>query len=138
MAKSISLIVDLTSGKELWTYSNDAPGVTGFNGSRGTPTVDGNLVYVVGLMGDMLCVDRKSHKLVWKKNLIKDFDGRMSEWGVAQNPVVYKDLIIVAPHGPNAFVVALDKKTGNEKWRSPGLGGPAYSSPAVVTLGGTP
>jgi len=128
---------DLTSGKQLWTYTNAAPGEAGFNGSRATPTVDENNVYVVGLMGDMLCVDRQNHELVWKNNLIKDFDGRVSEWGVAQNPVVYKNLIIVAPHGPNSFVVALDKNTGKEIWRSPGLGGPAYSSPAIVTLGGT-
>jgi outer membrane protein assembly factor BamB len=107
--------LDLSTGNELWTYSNDAPGETGYNGSRGTPTVDEKYVYVVGLMGDMLCVDRRSHKLVWKKNLMTDFDGRMSEWGVAQNPVLYKNLVIVAPHGPEAFVVELDKETGLDK-----------------------
>jgi outer membrane protein assembly factor BamB len=129
--------LDLDTGKEIWTYSNDAPGEAEFNGSRGTPTVDNKYIYAVGLLGDMLCFDRNSHKLVWKKNLLTDFGGKMSVWGVAQNPILYKNLVIVAPHGSNAFVVALDKETGTEVWRSVGLGGPAYSSPAVVTLGGT-
>jgi outer membrane protein assembly factor BamB len=128
--------LDLATGKELWTYSNDAPGKTGFNGSRGTPTVAEKHVYAVGALANMVCVDRKSHELVWKRDLIADFGGVMSIWGVAQNPVLHENLVIVAPHGPDAFVVALDKDTGNEVWRSEGMGGPAYCSPALVTVDG--
>jgi outer membrane protein assembly factor BamB len=128
--------LDLTTGKELWTYTNEAPGETEFNGSRGTPTVDEKYIYAVGLLGDMLCIDRKSHKLVWKKNLLNDFDGKRSFWGIAQNPVLYKNMVIVAPHGPTKLVVALNKETGEEIWSSEGLGGPAYTSPVIVSLGG--
>jgi hypothetical protein len=134
--KDVLRCLDLTSGKELWTYSYDSPGKKGHNGSRGTPTVDAKYIYSVGMMGEMSCVDRKTHKPVWRKNLLKDLDGKMSAWGVAQNPVLYKNLVVVAAHGPNATVVALDRVTGAEVWRSEGLGGPAYCSPAVVTLGG--
>jgi hypothetical protein len=134
--KDVLRCLDLTSGKELWTYSYDSPGKKGHNGSRGTPTVDAKYIYSVGMMGEMSCVDRKTHKPVWRKNLLKDLDGKMSAWGVAQNPVLYKNLVVVAAPGPNATVVALDRVTGAEVWRSEGLGGPAYCSPAVVTLGG--
>ncbi len=134
--KDVLRCLDFTTGNELWTYSYDSAGKKGHNGSRGTPTVDANYVYSVGMMGDMTCVDRKTHNLVWRTNLLKDLDGEMSMWGVAQNPVLYKNLVIVAAHGPDATVVALDRVTGAEAWRSEGLGGPAYCSPAVVTLGG--
>ena len=134
--KDVLRCLDFTTGKELWTYSYDSPGLVGHNGSRGTPTVDANYVYSVGMLGELTCVDRKTHKPVWRKNLPKDLQGEMSAWGIAQNPVLYKNLVIVAAHGPDASVVALDRETGAEVWRSEGLGGPAYCSPAVVTLGG--
>ena len=122
--------LDFASGKELWSVSNDAPGDAGFNGSRGTPTVTDKYVYVVGLLGDMMCVDRKTHQIVWKKNLLKDFGGKKSAWGVAQHPLIYKDMVLVAPQGPEAFVVALNKDTGAEIWRSQGLGGAAHPGQA--------
>ena len=128
--------LNLETGKELWTYSYDSPGKVESNGSRGTPTVDADYVYSIGMLGELTCLDRDTHELVWQKNLLKDFDGRKSGWGIGQNPVLYKNLLIVAPQGPEAYVVALDRETGDEVWRSEGLGGPGYCSPAVVTLGG--
>jgi outer membrane protein assembly factor BamB len=133
--KDVLRCVDLTTGKELWTYAYDAPGRVGQNGSRGTPTVDADYVYSVGMLGNMTCVDRKTHELVWKKHLLKEFDAEIAEWGVAQNPVLYGDRVIVAPQGPDASVVAFDRETGAEVWRSEGLGGVGFCSPAVVTLG---
>jgi outer membrane protein assembly factor BamB len=135
--RDILRCLDLTTGKELWTYSNESPGEAGFNGSRGTPTVSEKYVYAIGLLGDMICVDRKSHQLVWKKNLLKDFGGKKNAWGVAQHPLLYKNMVIVAPQGPEAFVVALDQDTGKEVWRTGGIGGAAYTSPHIVNLGNT-
>lgn len=134
--KDVLRCLDLATGKELWTYAYDAPGRTGRNGSRGTPSVDADYVYSVGMLGNMTCVDRKTHELVWQKHLLKEFDAEMSSWGVAQNPVLYGDRVIVAPQGPDAFVVAFDRKTGAVLWRSEGLGRLGFVSPAVVTLGG--
>ncbi len=62
--KDVFRCLDFTTGKELWTYSYDSPGRVGSNGSRGTPTVDANYVYSVGMLGELTCVDRKTHKLV--------------------------------------------------------------------------
>ena len=134
--KDVLRCLDLATGKESWTYAYDAPGRVGQDGSRGTPTVDADYVYSVGMLGNMTCVDRKTHELVWQKHLLKEFDAKMSKWGVAQNPVLYGNLVIVAPQGLDAFVVAFDRKTGAEVWRSEGLGRLGFVSPAVVTLGG--
>ena len=68
-------VLDLASGKELWTFAYDAPGSFMFAGSRTTPTVDGELVYTVGPMGDLHAISTKTRKPAWRKNIWKDFGG---------------------------------------------------------------
>ena len=68
-------VYDLATGKELWTFAYDAPGRFEFPGSRTTPTVDGNLVYIVGPLGDLHAIDINTHKPVWRKNIWTDFGG---------------------------------------------------------------
>jgi len=58
-------------------------------------------------------------------------------WAITQNPLIYRDLVIVASQAPEAGVVAYDKLTGELKWKSPALsGGVGYVSPSVVKVGG--
>ena len=68
-------VLDLASGKELWTFAYDAPGSFMFAGSRTTPTVDGELVYTVGPMGDLHAISTKTRTPAWRKNIWKDFGG---------------------------------------------------------------
>lgn len=128
--------IDLESGNEQWAFEHESPGSTGHPGSRTPPTVDDEAVYVVGLMGDFYCVDRKSHTLRWHINLVMDYGVKLPNWGIAQAPLFYENLVIVAPQADDAFLVAFDKKTGKEVWKSEGLGLPGYASPSIVTLGG--
>lgn len=134
--RDILRCLSLTSGEERWRYAYDAPGNVGHTGSRNPPTVDDKYVYSVGMMGDMLCMDRKTHELVWRKNLCKDFGGDLPQWGVAQSPVLYDNLVIVAAQAPDAFAVAFDRDSGELAWKSEGLGGSGYVSPFVTTLAG--
>ena len=108
-------VLDLASGKELWTFAYDAPGSFMFAGSRTTPTVDGEHVYTVGPMGDLHAISTKTRKPAWRKNIWKDFGGgaQLPQWAIVQNPLIYGDLLIVAPQTPEAGVVAYDKLTGD-------------------------
>ena len=54
--------LDLASGKELWSFAYDAPGKFDHTGSRSTPTVDGNHVYVSGPLGDLYCINTSTRK----------------------------------------------------------------------------
>jgi outer membrane protein assembly factor BamB len=129
--------LDLTNGKELWRFGYDASGTVMFPGSRSVPTVDGDKVYSCGHNGDLYCIDTKTHKPVWNKNVWKDFGGeRLPMWAITQCPLVYGDLLIVASQAPQAGVVAYDKLTGNVKWKTPPLGLISYSSPAIVKVDG--
>jgi outer membrane protein assembly factor BamB len=61
----------------------------------------------------------------------------LPRWGIVQNPLIYGDLVIVAPQAPQATVVAFDKRTGDVKWKSPVLsGGVGYVTPSIVKIGG--
>jgi len=58
-------------------------------------------------------------------------------WGIVQNPLIYGDLLIVAPQTPETTVAAFDKRTGELKWKSPVLsGGVGYVSPSLVKIAG--
>ena len=132
-------VLDLASGKELWTFAYDAPGKFMFAGSRTTPTVDGEHVYTVGPLGDLHALSTKTRKPVWRKNIWKDFGGgaELPRWAIVQNPLIYGDLLIVAPQTSEAGVVAYDKLTGALKWKSPALSGiPGYVTPSIVKVAG--
>jgi hypothetical protein len=130
-------VLDLASGKELWTFAYDAPGRFMFAGSRTTPTVDGEFVYTVGPVGDLYAISTKTRKPAWRKNIWKDFGGgQLPQWAIVQNPLVYGDLLIVAPQTPEAGVVAYDKVSGELKWKSAPLSGiPGYVTPSMLKVG---
>jgi outer membrane protein assembly factor BamB len=131
-------VLDLASGKELWTFAYGAPGRFMFAGSRTTPTIDGEYVYTVGPVGDLYAISTKTRKPVWQANIWKDFGGaELPRWAIVQNPVVYGDLLIVAPQTPEVGVVGYDKLTGAVKWKSVGLSGiPGYVTPSIAKVGG--
>ena len=132
-------VLDLASGKELWTFAYDAPGSFMFAGSRTTPTVDGELVYTVGPMGNLHAISTKTRKPAWQKNIWKDFGGaaQLPQWAIVQNPLIYGDLLIVATQTSEAGVVAYDKVTGELKWKSAALSGiPGYVTPSIVKIAG--
>lgn len=132
-------VLDLASGKEIWTFGYNASGRFMFAGSRTTPTVDGDYVYTVGPMGDLHAINVKTQKPAWQKNIWKDFGGaaELPRWGIVQNPLIYRDLLIVAPQTSEVGVVAYDKVSGAVKWKSPALAGIAgYVTPSIVKVGG--
>lgn len=128
--------LDLITGKQDWTFAYDAPGKLDRGGSRSVPAVDGNYIYACGPFGHFHCVDKLTHKVVWAKNVWTDYTSEdLPRWGIAQNPLVYGDLVILASQTQKAGVVAYDKRSGEEKWTSPALPGKAgYVSPKIVTL----
>lgn len=128
--------ISLKDGKDLWAYAYDAPGNAARSGSRNPPTVDSKHVYSVGIMGQFLCVDRKTHQPVWQKDLMKDFSMELPQWGFSQSPVLYKNLVIIAVQSPSTFAVAFDQNTGDVVWKSAPLGLAGYVSPLVTTLAG--
>lgn len=128
--------LDFANGKELWSFSYDAPGSVMFPGSRSVPALDGKYVYTCGPYGNLYCIDINTQKPIWNKNVWKDFGGGdIPRWAITQCPMIYGNLLIIASQAPQAGVVAYDKLTGNVKWQTPSLGGVGYVSPVIVKVG---
>jgi outer membrane protein assembly factor BamB len=102
--------------------------------ARSTPTVDGDLIYALSSDGDLVCLEAASGKVRWKKSFRNDFGGIAGRWAYAESPLIDGDVLVVAPGGSEATLVALNKTTGDVLWKSavPGGDAAAYSS-AIVT-----
>jgi outer membrane protein assembly factor BamB len=115
--------LDRDSGKILWE-ANAWEGTPYDNRHRkssyaaSTPATDGKMVYAFFGTEGLYAYDFKG-KLAWKAQL-----GNLATLGMgtAASPVVYENLVIVQcdeDNGDSSFIVALDKKTGKEAWRTP-------------------
>lgn len=139
--KDVFICMDLESGEELWSQVFNAPGKTGFNGSRIVPTVTEDYIFGVGLMGDFYCLERKSGRLLWKKNVVKDFGGKkVQSWGASQSPFVHGDSVLVAVHGESVRIISCDQRSGEIIWQSEPLSKNTkhqYTSPVVLEIAGS-
>jgi len=127
-------------GSELWVTAFGTSGE-----SNGTPIVDGDHVYGIGRDGDLACFKAATGEKIWSRRFDKDFGGKMmSGWGYSECPLIDGDRLICTPGAQDAMIVALDKLTGKEVWRSEvpenlgdrGQNGAGYSSIVVSNGGG--
>jgi len=113
-------------GKE---YSNSYPG------SRSGPAIAGDLAYMYSGHGKLVCMNTWDGSVLWSKEMFSDFDGRNTEWGVAETPVLDGDVIYCCPGGKNYNVVAMNRFDGKLIWKCSGKGEiPAYNTPLLVDL----
>ena len=104
-------------GKVLWTQpiSQRKP-KHGYEGSRSTPTVDGDRLYVCGSDGSIVCLGIANGELKWRRDF-SDWQGKMMNgWGFSESPLVDGDLVLCTPGSNQAMIVALNKTTGQEIW----------------------
>ncbi len=118
--------IDLDSGEEIWSFAYDASGELPYPGSRAVLTVDRNYVWSVGPQGHFYCFDRKTRQPAWSHNLQKDFNIEPSKWGISQSPLVYENIVIVAPDGEKAGLAAYNKFTGEPVWQTRPLTGHSF------------
>jgi outer membrane protein assembly factor BamB len=129
-------------GKPIWTTRVGNVGNPNQNPNypkaRSTPTVDGDFIYALGSDGDLACLEAKTGKIRWLKNVRKEFGGQPGEWAYAESPLVDGDVVVVTPGGAESTMVALNKKTGAVGWKSavPGGDEAGYASAIVVQAAG--
>ncbi len=105
----------------------------GREGPGCTPTVDGDRLYVIGLGGDVACLQISDGKVLWQRSLTGDFGGRVPMWSYRESPLVDGDKLICTPGSEEAMLVALDKRTGQTIWKTqmPGHAGAGTSVPGA-------
>ena len=130
--------LDRATGKYVWSKSLGAGGSNDRgSGPRGTPTLDGDRLYVLSETGQLYCLNENGTE-IWKRDILRDFSGGNIQWLLSESPLVDGDRLIVTPGGRGAGIVALDKMTGKTIWASKDLSDEAgYSSAVVAEVGGT-
>ncbi len=133
------LCMDEATGKVLWKHEYPVKYTISYPaGPRCTPTVDGNRVYTLGAEGDLFCLDTSDEgKVLWSKDLKKEYKTKAALWGYAGHPLIDGDKIITLAGGEGTHVVALNKMTGKEIWRFGTSKEQGYSPPTIITAGGT-
>lgn len=124
--------------KEVWSLA------FGEGEPNGAPAVSGGIVFAEDSKGNFVAANAKTGSEGWRKNFAKDFGGAMmSEWGYSEGPLIDGDRVILTPGGPDALMVALDKKTGKVIWqaKTPDLGdkgkpGAGYTGAVISNAGG--
>ena len=124
-------------GKILWQTQNGKAWKGAYPGSRGTPTVELGRVYHESPHGDVTCLDAKTGERIWTLNILDRFGAKNIRWALSESLLIDGDHVICCPGGPDASVVALNKKTGEIVWQCPSTGDLAgYASPILAECQG--
>ncbi len=152
---------DLADGQYVMALAEDGGGLLwktrvgerhehDYGGPRATPTFDRGRLYAMNTGGVVVALEAATGKLLWSRDLVADFGAYLMQamgsydWRFSESPLVDGQRVVVTPGHVEALMVALDRDTGEEIWRTQGrrLGpigadGAAYSSPVISEAGGT-
>jgi len=116
-----------SEGTLKWKTEADDAWTKNHPGSRATPTIDGDRLYLLSGHGQIGCYDAAGGQVKWTRSA-GEFGGRPGGWGYAESVLILGDLAIFKPGGAQC-IAALDKLTGKTVWTSSGFSaGPEYSS----------
>ena len=130
--RRLLLCLDRKSGKPLWQkevaakvpevkLSRDGEGF-----ASSTPVADAERVYCFFGKTGVFAFDHAGKDL-WKA----DVGDKVQSWASSASPMLHGDLVLVNASLESESLVALDKKTGKEKWRAKGIR-QAWNTPLVV------
>ena len=137
------LCFEETTGKLLWNFSREKTSYPDWAfvpgqepGPNATPVVQDGKVYATGPQAhNLYCLEAASGKLVWEMDLAQDYQIEETAT-ISASPLVDGDRVILQVGGkPDACVVAFDRKSGKEIWRSLNETG-SHASPILIKSGG--
>ncbi len=135
-----ALCLEAATGKLLWSHAwkADYGGLNRPYGPRATPTVDGERIFALGAMGALWCLETATGRPLWSKAFDRDYEAAAPMWGTASAPLVDGPrLISLVGGGDGTQLIAFDKRTGEERWRTAVSDGePGYSAPILIEAGG--
>ena len=125
------------AGNLKWKESYGPEWTGSYKGTRTTPTIDGQHVYVFSGTGVMVNFNAKTGEQIWQVDTLTKFDGKNIRWGMSGSPLIDGNKVYCTPGGKKGAIVALDKMTGQTIWATTGLDEPsAYSSAILIERGG--
>ena len=133
---SVLFCFDL-KGKKQWQTTLGKEWVKSNQGVRSTPTLVDDRIYVGTGPGNLYCIDKNNGKIIWSKDLVKDFRGILPLHGHSEAPIVSGDMVFWTPGGKDYNVVAMNRFTGKIVWSNKGFGERSgYNSPGIIEQNG--
>ena len=129
--------LDAQTGDVVWEVQRLAIGGLDYgNSPRATPLIHDGRVFCQSAHGLLLCLNLADGEVVWEKNLLEEFRPAGDlPWGYCGSPLIVDGKLIVHPGAADASLVALDPRSGDVFWRTPGAA-QGYGSFIVGMLGG--
>jgi outer membrane protein assembly factor BamB len=132
--QAVLFVLDM-NGKILKQFKYGKEFDDSYPGSRSTPTIAGDLAYLLTGNGKLVCFDLKAGKQVWSKDFLTQMDGSNITWGYTESILVDGDKLFCTPGGKTNNVMALNRMTGETIWSCSGLGElSAYCTPLLIEL----
>jgi outer membrane protein assembly factor BamB len=127
-----------TSGNLLWEKNYGKDFTANFHGTRSTPVIIDDLIYIESGVGAVYCLNAETGNQIWTVDFIKDLGvDSVVQFGFAESVLIDGDNLICVPGGKENNVVALNRFSGEKVWSSKGYGEPAtYNSPILVNHNG--
>lgn len=122
-------------GKQIWDKALEAalPEQDRIRDDHGyassTPVADKDHVYCFYGKSGVYAFSHEG-KQVWHA----DVGSKLNGWGSAASPVLFGDLVIINASVESQSLIALDRKTGKEKWRAVGIK-ESWNTPILVKAG---
>ena len=105
--------------------------------TRSTPTIDGEKIYVISGIGEVVCLNIDDGTIIWSVDANQLYEGDIHRWGVAESPLIIGDKVLYTCGGNKTSVVALNKYSGEIEWQAESLGGQrTYVSPVLFERDG--
>ncbi|MCI0456358.1 MAG: PQQ-binding-like beta-propeller repeat protein [Gemmataceae bacterium] len=103
-----------------------------------TPTTDGERLYCLFGTGDLACLDLEGRP-VWVRCLAEEYGPFRNRWGMGTSPILVGDMLVVqVDHWSQSYLLAVDARTGANRWKTDRDSAVNWTSPlAVKTKGGT-
>lgn len=131
------LCLDEATGAELWTHEYPVAYTISYPaGPRCTPVIESGRVYTLGAEGHLFCFDLADGSVHWSVDLKSRYDTKAALWGYAAHPLIDGNKLLCLAGGTGSHIVAFDKHTGAEIWRSTTSPEQGYSPPTIITAGG--
>jgi outer membrane protein assembly factor BamB len=132
-AKKAHLVraISMADGKDVWRWSYPVEIRPSHGITRTVPAVGQKLVFSLDPKCRFHALDAKTGKVVWQKDLVKEFKSTIPGWYAGQNPLLDGDRVVIATGG-DALMVAFDQATGKEVWRTANPGNDLMSHVSLM------
>jgi outer membrane protein assembly factor BamB len=123
--------LSLADGQEIWRYTYSVHVKRNHGMSRTVPAVTDDYVVSIGPLGHVTCLNAATGALVWKFDLVREFQTEVPPWYAGQCALIDGGAAILAPGG-DPLIMAVDLATGAVRWRTPNPGGHGMTHSSIM------